>query len=331
MENQNPRSHAAKNHTRTHGRMEKRRGRKRNHRTGTVPTTKEEYVDAIEKRKGFWMDWRQMKAVAAGNWNGMGVTIIIFEWTAGEWKKRATIKAKAGKTITIAPLCIWGSGNDRHAVLATPAEGQSYPEAWTSGALSQDWKGRAGGQDEGLLTPRKRTSTPTVKNSPAYCHLPWLDSPAPASAKSSKGSRASKQANYCHLAWLDSPAPSSAKKSSTTKKSTPMSAKTKKNTPERTQQSSSSSSSQGNSAKKNKEGTMDKPKEIAWKCPFGCGKEIKHWSKTKIAIDARNHLQQRHDEEAKKQVRNNLKWRKKSHQASKTPSLTQSSQKCWNQ
>ncbi len=51
---------------------------------GKVPETKDEYMDAVEKRKGFWMDWRQMKAVAATSWNGLGITVLVYEWTAGE-------------------------------------------------------------------------------------------------------------------------------------------------------------------------------------------------------------------------------------------------------
>ena len=59
---------------------------------GKVPETKEEHMDAREQRKGFWMDWRQMKAVAATSWNGLGITVLVYEWTAGEWKLRGRIK-----------------------------------------------------------------------------------------------------------------------------------------------------------------------------------------------------------------------------------------------
>ena len=75
---------------------------------GKVPETKDECMDAVEKRKGFWMDWRQMKAVAATSWNGLGITVLVYEWTAGEWKLRGRIKAKGGEKQIIAPCASWG-------------------------------------------------------------------------------------------------------------------------------------------------------------------------------------------------------------------------------
>ena len=98
---------------------------------GKIPETKDEYIDAVEKRKGFWMDWRQMKAVAATSWNGLGVTVIVYEWTAGEWKLRGRLMAKSGEKQVIVPMRIVGAGDNRHCVIAVPGPGMDdkYPEA----------------------------------------------------------------------------------------------------------------------------------------------------------------------------------------------------------
>ncbi len=87
-----------------------------------------------------------MKAVAATSWNGLGATVIVYEWTAEEWKLRGRLMAKSGEKQVIVPMCIVGAGDNRHCVIAVPGPGMDdkYPEAWTKIATSQEWRGRTG-------------------------------------------------------------------------------------------------------------------------------------------------------------------------------------------
>ena len=80
-----------------------------------------------------------MKAVAATSWNGLGATVLVYEWAAGESKLRGRLKAKNGEKQVIVPLCIVGAGDNRHCVIAVPGPGMDdkYPKAWTKMATRQ--------------------------------------------------------------------------------------------------------------------------------------------------------------------------------------------------
>ena len=104
---------------------------------GKVPTTVEEFVEAIQRPKR-WMCSRVIQAAA----RVMKVDVVIFEWKNGTWRKVAKIDCKGAQDpADIIPLLLVG---DHFITVERPAGG--WPKHW-SGKTTGQWKGRASGKN----------------------------------------------------------------------------------------------------------------------------------------------------------------------------------------
>ena len=107
---------------------------------GEVPTSVEQWHEAVKARKNMWLDWRQLMALK----EDFNSTIVVWEWSgAGEWIQVARFEHSKSKEVI--PLLLTGQGDERHfATVKRGAEG--YPEEWNSHKESlPTWTGRAGG------------------------------------------------------------------------------------------------------------------------------------------------------------------------------------------
>ena len=93
---------------------------------GEVPTSAEQWHEAVKARKNMWLDWRQLMALK----EDLKSAIVVWEWSgAGEWIQVA--RFEHSKSNEVIPLLLTGQGDERHfATVKRGAEG--YPEEWNS-------------------------------------------------------------------------------------------------------------------------------------------------------------------------------------------------------